>query len=743
MEIARIMLCAALLVIVAALGSQTLQWQHYASGKHILSLCSDSENVYVGTSMGMAIYNIQTGSTEYLNNSNSPLTYNWISSIVTLGDGIVWIGTEDGIWRVQGDNWQLFDSSNTLLPSGRATKLKLLPDGTLWCLSGYHSERDYIYRFDGQNWMVFHNGNSTIPGNVIGDIEVNAAGNVYLLYYNTSSYMSGLAIYANDTWAVHDFASLGINAAHVSRLLHDGTNLWITAQVAELYRYDGQSISTIDLSPLCVNDILVTSLNLDSQNNLMLGALIDGDTFPRILRYVNNQWQIIDPNSPSYFLGSPNAVIEDSSGDLWLGTNYGLARYQNGLWQAVNGTSSPLPTNSVNCMTVDAQDRLWLGMYDPMYFVSGIQMVQDNNWVYYSYADYPIPNSNVRLITSDANGKIWFTSAGQVSLNETITSFNGQNWVSYSFDSANFPPATISAIKADANNNLWAAIRLRTTLEYALMKFDGTSWMQVQTPQYYVSELAFDSTGTLWLATYGGLISYDGTDFQIYSSSNSGLPNNQVQCLIIGSDQAVWMGLSNGLAKLHNNEWQVWDSVSSNLPYRDYRDLALDDSGRIWAATDNSGLICFDGTTWTTYLDNNSPLISNAVWGVAMDSQQNLWVGYHTGCLSKIALNPSSIPEEPLMPARSSLELTNYPNPFNPSTTISYKLAANENVCMKLYNLKGQMVRELFSGTKAAGNQTFSFDGKDNKGQALSSGIYYIRLQAGTMSETRKILLMK
>jgi len=744
MKSSRIILCAALLVFAVVLSSQTLQWQHYNSGKQIMTLASDAENVYIGTTQGMAIYDIQNGTTEYLNNSNSSLTRNWVSSIATLGNGIVWIGTDDGIWRVEGDNWQLFDTSNTPIPSGRATKLKLESNGTLWCLSAYQSDRDYIYRYDGQTWTVFHYGNSGIPGNVIGDIEVSSWGCLYLLYYNTFTQVSGLAIYPpNSIWIVQDFDTLGINAAYVSRLLYDGTYLWITSQVSELYRWNDPGITTFDLSPLSDKGVMVTSLDKDSQGNLMLGALMNEDWLPRILRYINNAWQVVDPNTANSFLGSPTGVIEDSNGDLWLGTHYGLARCHNGQWQPINTTTSPLPTNNINCLTVDVQDRLWLGVYDPLYNIFGIVKKAGDDWTFYNNVENPIPNPVIRLISSDANGKIWFTTENQTYMNETITSFDGQTWESYTYTDGSIPSVNISALKTDAANNLWAAVKLRNTQEYALLKYNGSSWIQIPCPQYRVLDIEFDSAGNMWLASNGGLIRYDGNDFQIYATYNSGLPNNFVQCLAIDSDNAVWMGMSNGLAKFYNNEWQVWDSVSSNLPYRNYKALELDDSGRIWAGTDETGLLCFDGTNWTTYTENNSPLQSDMVWYLDMDSQNNLWIGYRMGGLSKLAIEPVSIQEELLTPAKTDLELTNYPNPFNPNTTISFRLQESTPVSMKIYNVKGQMVRELSSGNKIAGTHKVDFDGKDSHGKTLSSGIYYVRLQAGKLSEMRKILLMK
>ncbi|HOR30517.1 MAG TPA: carboxypeptidase regulatory-like domain-containing protein, partial [Candidatus Syntrophosphaera thermopropionivorans] len=85
----------------------------------------------------------------------------------------------------------------------------------------------------------------------------------------------------------------------------------------------------------------------------------------------------------------------------------------------------------------------------------------------------------------------------------------------------------------------------------------------------------------------------------------------------------------------------------------------------------------------------------------------------------------------------------NYPNPFNPETTIAYSVKDRCQVCLEVYNLKGQLVRTLVNEEKANGNYKIVFDAKDQKGSPLSSGIYFYRLQAGKYVSTRKMLLME
>lgn len=86
---------------------------------------------------------------------------------------------------------------------------------------------------------------------------------------------------------------------------------------------------------------------------------------------------------------------------------------------------------------------------------------------------------------------------------------------------------------------------------------------------------------------------------------------------------------------------------------------------------------------------------------------------------------------------------SNYPNPFNPETTIKYDLDRETVVSLKIYNLLGQEVRQLFHGKQGAGQQKVLWDGRDERGKELASGIYIYRLDAGKVSKTKKMILVK
>jgi hypothetical protein len=85
----------------------------------------------------------------------------------------------------------------------------------------------------------------------------------------------------------------------------------------------------------------------------------------------------------------------------------------------------------------------------------------------------------------------------------------------------------------------------------------------------------------------------------------------------------------------------------------------------------------------------------------------------------------------------------NYPNPFNPSTAISYQLSGISQVTLKVYDMLGREVATLVDAIGTPGTHTAIWDGKNNRGETVASGIYLYQLQAGTSVMTRKMVLLK
>lgn len=85
----------------------------------------------------------------------------------------------------------------------------------------------------------------------------------------------------------------------------------------------------------------------------------------------------------------------------------------------------------------------------------------------------------------------------------------------------------------------------------------------------------------------------------------------------------------------------------------------------------------------------------------------------------------------------------NYPNPFNPSTTINYELAENENINLEIYDILGNHVRTLVKRHQQAGSYSIKWDGRDELSQIVASGVYVYRIRAGNFTQSRKMLFLQ
>jgi C1A family cysteine protease len=170
---------------------------------------------------------------------------------------------------------------------------------------------------------------------------------------------------------------------------------------------------------------------------------------------------------------------------------------------------------------------------------------------------------------------------------------------------------------------------------------------------------------------------------------------------------------------------------------------------------------CFTGDVKLTYSTNNG-----ANWITILASTSNdgsePWVIPNTpsdSCLVKISDVTDDIPADTsdsvfaigvtgVSETEEEKEFTfslaqNFPNPFNPNTSIQFSLPVSGRVSLKIYNLSGQEVRTLIDEDKRKGEYEVLWDGKDNSGKNVASGIYFYHIRAKNFAETKKMVLLK
>jgi len=160
----------------------------------------------------------------------------------------------------------------------------------------------------------------------------------------------------------------------------------------------------------------------------------------------------------------------------------------------------------------------------------------------------------------------------------------------------------------------------------------------------------------------------------------------------------------------------------------------------------------FDGAVTPTLLAGNMEMMANGnkvlVWSRTGETIQNAEVVSYTGAqlVSVQAVDRDSRTLETVITARMTPTAfalhAAYPNPFNPNTNLSFSLPEAASYALRIYNVAGQLVRS-YEGMGSQGLNVITWDGKDNSGSEVSSGIYLYRLSSGANSAVAKMVMMK
>jgi hypothetical protein len=110
------------------------------------------------------------------------------------------------------------------------------------------------------------------------------------------------------------------------------------------------------------------------------------------------------------------------------------------------------------------------------------------------------------------------------------------------------------------------------------------------------------------------------------------------------------------------------------------------------------------------------------------------------GADGREVLSPTA---EVRIPGASTVLDQNHPNPFNPSTTIAWRLARGGSMSLRVFDARGRLVRTLVEGYREAGPGSARWDGRDRRGTAVASGVYFYRLTVGGERLTRRMHLVK
>ena len=349
---------------------------------------------------------------------------------------------------------------------------------------------------------------------------------------------------------------------------------------------------------------------------------------------------------------------------------------------------------------------------------------------------------------------------------------NGTNWTNvrpgniaiYSliFSSANLFAATPNGVYHSTDNGLsWifptktfeaSALAVSDTNLFAgsynegvfLSRNNGMSWNAVNSGlNPHVYSLAVLDTNLLAgvigsLPPWGVFLSTtNGAQWSdTWTEVNEGM-GYPVYSLAIANNN-IFAGTENGGVFISANNGTSWNAANNGLIERDLYYLASYKQ-YIFAGSSEYGYGVFvstdNGYSWT-----NVGLTQTHISSLAVNDKY-LFAGTESGIIWKRPLSdmiPTSVENiENNVPTMFSLE-QNYPNPYNPTTTIKYSVPRSCFVTIKIYDLLGKEISSIINENKSAGNYSVQYTaGK------LANGVYFYRMHAGDFNETKKMLLIK
>ncbi|MDR3577949.1 MAG: alpha/beta fold hydrolase [Anaerolineaceae bacterium] len=282
-------------------------------------------------------------------------------------------------------------------------------------------------------------------------------------------------------------------------------------------------------------------------------------------------------------------------------------------WLIYDTSNSGLPDDYVRTVAFDNQGICWFGTA-----YSGIATFDGSKWKLINTTNSGLKSNTINMIMVDNDGTIWAgTDAG-------AAHFDGKNWIIYNMPGNN----QVTVVTKDSHGTKWFG-----TWGGGVDSYDGSVWTHYLSG--YIRGIAFDQDGAIWVGGIGGVNVYDGTKWTNFTTSNSGLPSNDIMTIVIGTDGTKWIGTNGGgLTKFDGLEWTIYNTANSLIPDNQVSPQFIDSDKSLWIGT-GGGIANFDGTNWTILTTSNSKLSASNIGQIAEDKKENIWVTTYGGGVNR------------------------------------------------------------------------------------------------------------
>lgn len=305
---------------------------------------------------------------------NSGLPSNTIQSIAVDNYNNIWIGTPRALAKFNGNNWVVYDSSNSPIPNSNSRiTVKIDRSGIIWI----GTVTKGLIRFDGETFTEYNTSNSPLPTNSIFAVDFENDSTIWI--------GSGGCIVRkiNNNWSVYCDTNSGYSGGAPLDIAIDNGNKWIAPYFNGFVHYVNNSWThfTQQNSPLPYDWIY--DIEIDNQQNKWIGV-----RFGWLVKYNNSSWTIFNhTNSGIPFNASILKILIDRNENKWLATGGGLVKYNDTVWTVYNDSNSPIASNSLTAISQDSNTNIWIGT-----FGAGLSVFNENGIVSVQNISNEIPS---------------------------------------------------------------------------------------------------------------------------------------------------------------------------------------------------------------------------------------------------------------------------------------------------------------------------------------------------------------
>lgn len=388
-------------------------------------------------------------------------------------------------------------------------------------------------------------------------------------------------------------------------------------------------------------------------------------------------------------------------------------------WEAVN---SGLPGLSVYSLLVTPEGTLIAGTNVGIYrsFDAG------DLW---EASDTVAVSSEVGTLAIDAEGVIY---AGSRAHGIFRSLDGGDSWEEANTGLENLSVGKLAAVHGVlyAGTNLGAVYRSTDQGEFWEELFDNG----LNNP--FVPSVTMNDLGIVFTGSDAGVFrSMD--EGATWEAVNTGLGNLFIESLVISRDNVLFAGSDGGVFR-SVDDGDTWEAVhDSVLEGKNIRALVTNSNFALFAGTHEGGVFrsLNHGTTWESISEGLTDLDVHALVITPDDVQFAGTIG--GGVFRRNAATDVANEAETTVPTEFTLA-ANYPNPFNPSTRISYALPEQTAVNLSVFDAAGRLIRVLVEASQAAGSYDVNFDAT-----SLPSGVYFYRLKTAQTTVSRQMVLLR